>query len=42
LDTGLSGAKASRPALDRLMRYAARRQFDAVVVYKIDRFGSLL
>ncbi len=39
VDTGFSGAKASRPALDRLMRDAGRREFDCVVVYKIDRFG---
>src|SRR5690242_2382113 len=39
VDTGVSGTKASRPALDRLMTAAARRDFDAVLVYKIDRFG---
>jgi site-specific DNA recombinase len=39
VDTGFSGAKASRPALDRLMADATRRKFDCVVVYKIDRFG---
>jgi DNA invertase Pin-like site-specific DNA recombinase len=39
IDTGFSGAKASRPALDRLMADAARRKFDCIVVYKIDRFG---
>src|SRR5215469_10517599 len=39
IDTGFSGAKASRPALDRLMVDAARRKFDAVAVYKIDRAG---
>ena len=39
VDTGFSGAKASRPALDRLMHGAGRREFDCVVVYKIDRFG---
>jgi putative DNA-invertase from lambdoid prophage Rac len=39
VDTGFSGAKASRPALDRLMADAARRKFDCIVVYKIDRFG---
>jgi len=38
-DTGFSGAKASRPALDRLMADAAKRKFDCIVVYKIDRFG---
>jgi DNA invertase Pin-like site-specific DNA recombinase len=39
VDTGFSGAKASRPSLDRLMADAARRKFDCVVVWKIDRFG---
>jgi len=38
-DSGFSGAKASRPALDRLMAEAAKRKFDCIVVYKIDRFG---
>ncbi len=39
VDTGFSGAKASRPALDRLMADAAQHKFDAVAVWKIDRFG---
>ena len=39
VDSGFSGSKASRPALDRLMDGAARREFDCVAVYKIDRFG---
>lgn len=39
VDTGWSGSKASRPALDRLMADAAQRKFDCIVVYKIDRFG---
>ena len=39
VDAGVSGAKASRPALDRLMGAAARREFDCVLVWKIDRFG---
>jgi putative DNA-invertase from lambdoid prophage Rac len=38
-DLGISGSKASRPALDKLMRDASRRKFDAVCVYKLDRFG---
>jgi putative DNA-invertase from lambdoid prophage Rac len=37
--TGWSGAKASRPQLDRLTRDAAQRNFDCVLVWKIDRFG---
>jgi putative DNA-invertase from lambdoid prophage Rac len=39
VDSGFSGSKASRPALDKLMSAAARREFDCVLVYKIDRFG---
>ena len=39
IDTGWSGAKASRPELDRLMKDAAVRRFDAALVYKLDRFG---
>lgn len=39
IDEGFSGAKASRPALDRLMRDAASRVCDVVVVWKVDRFG---
>src|ERR1035438_5416338 len=39
VDHGFSGSKASRPALDRLMADAAKRKFDCIVVYKIDRFG---
>ncbi len=39
LDTGWSGAKANRPELDRLMRDASLRRFDAVLIWKLDRFG---
>jgi DNA invertase Pin-like site-specific DNA recombinase len=39
IDTGWSGAKASRPELDRLMKDAGMRRFDAVLVWKLDRFG---
>lgn len=38
-DEGISGAKDSRPGLDRLMADAHRRKFDAVVVWKFDRFA---
>jgi DNA invertase Pin-like site-specific DNA recombinase len=41
-DQGVSGSKESRPALNRLMQDAHRRNFDAVVVWKIDRFGRSL
>src|SRR3954469_5138767 len=33
VDTGWSGAKASRPELDRLMRDARLRRFDVVLVW---------
>jgi putative DNA-invertase from lambdoid prophage Rac len=39
IDTGWCGAKASRPELDLLMKDAALRRFDAVMVWKLDRFG---
>jgi len=38
----MSGAKASRPGLDQLIVDARRRRFDAVVVWKLDRFGRSL
>ena len=39
VDTGWSGAKASRPELDRLMQAARSRQVDVVLVWKLDRWG---
>jgi putative DNA-invertase from lambdoid prophage Rac len=39
VDTGFSGSKASRPALDRLMADAAQHKFSCICVYKIDRYG---
>lgn len=39
IDEGVSGAKDSRPALDRLMVDAHRRRFDVVCVWKFDRFA---
>ncbi len=39
LDVGISGAKEKRPELDCLMTDAHRRRFDAVVVWKFDRFA---
>jgi DNA invertase Pin-like site-specific DNA recombinase len=35
----VSGAKESRPALNRLMTDARWRKFDGVPVWKLDRFG---
>ena len=42
IDQGVSGSKESRPALNDLMADAQRRKFDAVLVWKIDRFGRSL
>jgi DNA invertase Pin-like site-specific DNA recombinase len=42
IDQGVSGCKESRPALNRLMSDACRRRFDAILVWKIDRFGRSL
>ncbi len=39
VDRGVSGAKDSRPALNRLMADAGQRRFDAVLVWKFDRFA---
>ena len=39
VDQGISGAKEHRPELDRLMADAHQRKFDAVVVWKFDRFA---
>jgi DNA invertase Pin-like site-specific DNA recombinase len=42
VDKGFSGAKASRPALDHLKAEARQRRFDAVIVWKLDRWGRSL
>src|SRR5208283_5159997 len=39
IDVGISGTKEKRPELDRLMSDAHRRRFDAIVVWKFDRFA---
>jgi DNA invertase Pin-like site-specific DNA recombinase len=39
VDSGISGAKDSRPELNRLMADAHKRKFDVVVVWKFDRFA---
>lgn len=39
VDVGISGTKEKRPELDRLLSDAHRRRFDAVVVWKFDRFA---
>lgn len=42
IDSGVSGSKDSRPALDRLMRDAKARKLDAVLCWKLDRWGRSL
>src|SRR5277367_3993082 len=39
VDVGQSGAKDSRPELNKLMDNARKRQFDAIVVWRFDRFA---
>ena len=39
IDAGVSGAKDSRPELNRLMADAHKRRFDIVCVWRFDRFA---
>ena len=39
IDVGQSGGKESRPDLNRLMEDARKRRFDAIVVWRFDRFA---
>src|SRR5271169_450204 len=39
VDIGISGGKEKRPELDELLHDAHRRYFDAVVVWRFDRFA---
>jgi DNA invertase Pin-like site-specific DNA recombinase len=39
VDEGISGSKDNRPELNRLMADAHHRRFDAVVVWRFDRFA---
>jgi len=39
VDAGVSGAKDSRPELNRLMSDAHKRRFDVVCVWRFDRFA---
>ena len=41
-DHGVSGGRDSRPELNRLMADAQQRRFDAILVWKVDRFGRSL
>jgi DNA invertase Pin-like site-specific DNA recombinase len=42
VDTGISGTRERRPELDRMLVACKRRQVDAVVVYRYDRFARSL
>jgi len=42
VDSGICGARESRPALDKLMLACRKRLVDAVVVYRYDRFARSL
>jgi DNA invertase Pin-like site-specific DNA recombinase len=42
VDRGISGSKEHRPQLDRLLVACRKRQVDAVVVYRYDRFARSL
>jgi DNA invertase Pin-like site-specific DNA recombinase len=42
VDRGVSGAKERRPELDRLLVACRKRDVDAVVVYRYDRFARSL
>lgn len=39
VDHGVSGAKASRPQLDKMMAAARRRDLDVIVIAKLDRLA---
>jgi DNA invertase Pin-like site-specific DNA recombinase len=39
VDQGVSGTKDSRPAMNRLMKAARQRAVDAIVCWKLDRWG---
>jgi DNA invertase Pin-like site-specific DNA recombinase len=41
-DEGQSGAKNSRPALDRMLADAAKGKFDIILVWRLDRLGRSL
>ena len=42
VDLGVSGAKDSRPDLNRMLADAHARKFDAIAVWKLDRLGRSL
>src|SRR3989344_3517196 len=38
-DEGVSGAKTSRPALDKMLKDMREKKFEAIIVWKFDRLG---
>jgi DNA invertase Pin-like site-specific DNA recombinase len=42
VDIGVSGSQNSRPELNKLVADAHRRRIDAILVWKLDRFGRSL
>jgi len=42
VDHGISGAKDSRPALNRMLADARRRKLDVVICWRLDRLGRSL
>jgi DNA invertase Pin-like site-specific DNA recombinase len=42
VDRGISGVKRGRPSLDRMLKGVARREFDLVAVWSVDRLGRSL
>ena len=44
MDKGISGAKArdQRPALDKMLKAATRREFDVIAAWSVDRLGRSL
>jgi DNA invertase Pin-like site-specific DNA recombinase len=42
MDEGVSGSKASRPALDRMLADAARGKFQVILIWRLDRLGRSL
>src|ERR1035441_4373024 len=42
VDSGVSGSRERRPALDKLLADCRKRLVDAVVVYRYDRFARSL
>ena len=42
VDLGVSGSKESRPELNRMLKDAHARKFEAILVWKLDRLGRSL